>query len=339
MRAHSTSARPSSAPRARPPSRRRAPATHGRVDGVDVQVARPHLVELRPREEQADGAEEARDRRHEHGPHAEILGEPGGVDRARRRRRRSARSRAGRGPSRTRPPAAPASSARSRSGGSRSPPRAASARAARRRGARACSASSARDRDLAVGDGDRRACSRARRSRRSPSARRRRGRSRPGPGVGARAARPDLEAARGIEPGDAAAARADLGDVDRRDPQQLARAADQPAAGRHRRRRPRTRGRARWRRPRSATPSRSCRPCRRRAGCRSPSCSPIPRAATTPAAGPDSSAKTGRSFASSAVITPPDDCMICSGAVDPDPVEAGPDPVDVRRTSAAARRR
>ena len=44
-----------------------------------------------------------------------------------------------------------------------------------------------------------------------------------------------------------------------------------------------------------------------------PSCWPIPRAATTPAAGPDSSAKTGRSFASAAVITPPDDCMIWSG--------------------------
>ncbi len=44
-----------------------------------------------------------------------------------------------------------------------------------------------------------------------------------------------------------------------------------------------------------------------------PSCSATPRAATTPAAGPDSSAKTGLSFASSEVITPPDDCMICSG--------------------------
>ena len=45
---------------------------------------------------------------------------------------------------------------------------------------------------------------------------------------------------------------------------------------------------------------------------------PRPRAsesaATTPAAGPDSSAKTGRPAALSAVITPPDDCMIVSGA-------------------------
>jgi hypothetical protein len=37
-------------------------------------------------------------------------------------------------------------------------------------------------------------------------------------------------------------------------------------------------------------------------------------AATTPAAGPDSSANTGRRAAASAVITPPDDCMIVSGA-------------------------
>ena len=51
----------------------------------------------------------------------------------------------------------------------------------------------------------------------------------------------------------------------------------------------------------------------------SPSCSATPRAATTPAAGPDSSAKTGRSFASSEVITPPDDCMICSGPSRPIP--------------------
>ena len=50
-----------------------------------------------------------------------------------------------------------------------------------------------------------------------------------------------------------------------------------------------------------------------------PSCCPIPRAATTPAAGPDSSAKTGRSFASSAVMTPPDDCMIWSGPSSPIP--------------------
>ena len=45
----------------------------------------------------------------------------------------------------------------------------------------------------------------------------------------------------------------------------------------------------------------------------------IPSAATTPAAGPDSSASTGRCFASSAVMTPPEDCMIVSGAAIPAP--------------------
>ncbi len=45
----------------------------------------------------------------------------------------------------------------------------------------------------------------------------------------------------------------------------------------------------------------------------------IPRAATTPAAGPDSSASTGRRVASAEVITPPEDCMIVSGASTPAP--------------------
>ena len=45
-----------------------------------------------------------------------------------------------------------------------------------------------------------------------------------------------------------------------------------------------------------------------------PSRCATPSAATTPAAGPDSSASTGRCPVSSAVITPPDDCMIVSGA-------------------------
>ena len=52
-----------------------------------------------------------------------------------------------------------------------------------------------------------------------------------GAGIGAGAARADLQAAGRVEPGDAAPAGADLGDVDRRDPQELARAPDEPAAG------------------------------------------------------------------------------------------------------------
>ena len=40
-------------------------------------------------------------------------------------------------------------------------------------------------------------------------------------------------------------------------------------------------------------------------------------APTTPAAGPDSMILQGRSAAASAVINPPFDCMMCSGAVTP----------------------
>jgi hypothetical protein len=43
-----------------------------------------------------------------------------------------------------------------------------------------------------------------------------------------------------------------------------------------------------------------------------PSARASERAAITPAAGPDSSANTGRAAASAAVITPPEDCMIVS---------------------------
>ena len=54
-----------------------------------------------------------------------------------------------------------------------------------------------------------------------------------------------------------------------------------------------------------------------------PSRCAIPSAATTPAAGPDSSAKTGRRLASSVVITPPEDCMIWSGAAS-SPISSSP---------------
>ena len=55
----------------------------------------------------------------------------------------------------------------------------------------------------------------------------------------------------------------------------------------------------------------------------------MPSAATTPAAGPDSSASTGRCAASSEVITPPEDCMIVSGASTPAPSRPLPDVGDV----------
>ncbi len=119
----------------RPPCRRRParaapPARRTRVElapastRARVEVARVHVVELGPREQQAERAEEPRERGHEHRPAAELLGEPGRVHRARRRRRRSARTRAGRGPSPTRPSAARASCARSRARGRRRRPRA-----------------------------------------------------------------------------------------------------------------------------------------------------------------------------------------------------------------------
>ena len=114
------------------------------------------------------------------------------------------------------------------------------------------------------------------------------------PRVGARAARADLQAAGRVEPGDAASTRADLRDVDRRDPQELARAADEPAARPRSSRRPRTRARARSPRARSAMPWPSCRPCRTRSRSRSRAAAPsraqrrrrrqAPTRARTPAA-------------------------------------------------------
>src|SRR4051794_28665294 len=53
-----------------------------------------------------------------------------------------------------------------------------------------------------------------------------------GAGLGTCASRPDLQTAGRVEPRDRAAAGADLGDVDRRDPQELAGTAHQPAAAR-----------------------------------------------------------------------------------------------------------
>ena len=275
------------------------------------------VVELRPREQQAERAEEPRERRHEHRPAAELLGEPRRVHRAgaavgdqrelarvaallgRDRAQRAGHARVrelvdARGRLEQRQPERPGD-ARDRLLGQLG-----------------------RDRDLPVGDrarrhqpehdvrvGDRRVLAAA------PVAGR--------PGRGARAARPDLQPARGVEPGDRAAARADLGDVDRRDPQQLARAAHQPAAGRQRAAdlvlaaardraaldQRRLRGRAAHverDRVREAEPLRDAErrdDARGRARTR----------ARARAAGP----------VSSAVITPPDDCMIVSGASIPAP--------------------
>ena len=61
-----------------------------------------------------------------------------------------------------------------------------------------------------------------------------------------------------------------------------------------------------------------------------PSCCPMPRAATTPAAGPDSSAKTGRCLRVVRGHDAAGRLHDLQRPVEPDPVEAGPDPVDVR---------
>ena len=190
-------------------------------------------MELRPREQQAERAEEPGERRHEDGRAAELLREPGGVDgpgaavgdqrelarvAALLRRDRAQRARHPRVRDRV-----DAGGELERSTG----------RAAPRHARAPASASSREIVDLPVGDrpgghvaeedvrvGDGRVDAAAAVA--------------GGPGRGAGAPRPDLQAARRVEPGDRAAARADLGDVDRRDPQQLAGAAHQPAAGRER---------------------------------------------------------------------------------------------------------
>ena len=83
-----------------------------------------------------------------------------------------------------------------------------------------------------------------------------------GAGHGSRAPRADLERSGGIEPREAAPTRADLGDVDGRDPDELTAARGATCSRRRAPRRPRTPGCARRGRPRSATSSRSCLPCR-----------------------------------------------------------------------------
>ena len=88
MRSHPASSRPANALREHSLHLVEQRRDRGRVDRVDVEMAGAHLVELGPREEQADGAEQPGHRRHEHRRDAELVGEPAGMDRARSRRRR-----------------------------------------------------------------------------------------------------------------------------------------------------------------------------------------------------------------------------------------------------------
>ena len=136
-----------------------------------------------------------------------------------------------------------------------------------------------------------------------------------GPRHGARAARPDVQRAARVEPGDRAAARADLGDVDRRDADQLAGAAQQPAAGRERRRRPRTRGCAKRGPPRSSDAFAVVPPMSNAMALSMPS-APRERERRDDAGGRPRLEREDRArrAAASAVITPPEDCMIVSGA-------------------------
>ena len=83
MRAHSGSARPRNARRSTSSISPKSPSIVARVDRVDVEVTRPDLVELGPREEQADGAEQPGHGGNDDGRRAEIDREAGRVDGAR----------------------------------------------------------------------------------------------------------------------------------------------------------------------------------------------------------------------------------------------------------------
>ena len=298
-----------------------------------------HVVELRPGEQQAERAEEPGERGHEHRAAAELLREARPRAPARRRRRRSARTRAGRGPSPTTPTAARASSARSRARGSRRRPRAASAPSG---------SATALDAPARPARGEIVICAvrdRARRHQAEHDVRvghgrrpRRRGRSRPAPARRPRcAARPAARPPR----------RARRSSRRRRRPRRC-RSSGSAAA------RPRRASGAlpaesepptSYSRPReTAPPSISdafavVPPMSNEIAFAKPSRCATPSAATTPAAGPDSSASTGRRPASSAVITPPEDCMIVSGASIPARVEPAADAGRRSAPSAAARTR
>ncbi len=138
--------------------------------------------------------------------------------------------------------------------------------------------------------------------------------------------RTDLQQSGGIDVRDAAPARADLDQVDRRQAHRQA-AALLEALQARRLELGRDRGHPVGR---SGRPWRSCRPCRRRsrpaifarrAACAAPS---------APAAGPDSSIRIGMRSPSSREITPPLDCMIRSVASIPSCAQAALDGRQIR---------
>ena len=204
------------------------PREPGQVGCPRVDAAEADVVKLRPGEQQADGREEAGERRHDRGAHAE-LGCEG---------RRVNRACAAVGDEDELPRVAPALGGdRAQGPHHRRVREAVDAAGGRvdgqaellghasygRGGAvgrhRQVTRGERPGRDVAeddVGVGHRRLLAAA------PVA--------GGPRRGARAPRPDLQRPGGIEPGQAAAPRSDLCDVDRRDPDQLAAAAEEAAA-------------------------------------------------------------------------------------------------------------
>ena len=219
---------------------------------------------------------------------AQLRGERRGVHRARAAVREQRRSRAGRGLSPSRPRAARASSSRSRARGSRAPPRASgpsgSASAATAavgqlletveiaRGERA--GGDVAEHDVRVGD------------RRLLAAEAVAG----GPGTAPALRGPTWRPPAASSHATAAAARADLGDVDASGCGSARRCRAAVGSRPRAKRRPRTPGCARRGRPRSARPSPSSRPCRRRSRSRSRALARARAPRRRPAAGPDSSA-------------------------------------------------
>ena len=118
--------------------------------------------------------------------------------------------------------------------------------------------------------------------------RRRPWRSRPGPASAPALCGPTFGRAARVEPDDAAAAGADLGEVDERHAQRVAAAARQLAGQRDPGGHLELGREVRQAALRRATPWRSCRPCRSVMTLSMPSCRASPTDAITPAAGPDS---------------------------------------------------
>ena len=132
----------------------------------------------------------------------------------------------------------------------------------------------------------------------------------------ARAPRAHLEQPDLVDSRDAAAARADLDQLDGGDAD---RASPMPSTKRRCRAASKLYAVERLAAVHEARASPSCRPCRRRGDCRRCPRAPKKAAAMAPAAGPDSSIVTGARWASATWVSPPLDSMSRSGAGMPSP--------------------